>query len=78
MRNHDAVVDAEAFVGGVDVPATVGGHDAHHLLQAVVAADAADDEDLRGVDVRHGALGDLDEHGEDGFLEGEAEVGGCD
>jgi len=74
MRDHDTIVDAEALVGGVDAPAAIPRHEAHHLLQTLVAADAADDQHLSGADVGHGALGDLDEHGEDGFLQGEAEV----
>lgn len=78
MRDHDAVVDTEALVGGVDGAAALGGHVAHHGLQTLVTADAADDEDLRAADVRHGALRDLDEHRVHGLLEAVAELGGGD
>ena len=60
--NHDAVVDAEALVRGVDAAAAVGGHLAHHLLQPLVAADAADDEEAfekwlaDGAPVQQGAM----------------------
>lgn len=78
MRDHDAVVDAEALVGGVDGAAALGGHAAHHGLQALVAPDAADDEDLRRAHVRHGALRDLHEHRVYRLLEAVAEVFGGD
>lgn len=68
VRNHDSVVDAEALVGRVDAASALAGHEAHHLLDALVAAHAADDQDLVAADVGHGPLRDLDEHGEDGFL----------
>lgn len=76
--NHDAVVDTEALVRRVDAAAPISGHLAHHLLEPLVAADAADDEDLAGPDVGHGPLRDLDQHGEDGLLQREAEVRGGD
>lgn len=74
VRDHDAVVDAEALVGGVDAAAALLDHLGHHRLEAPVAADAADNEDLVRADVRHGPLGRLHQHREDGLLEGEAEV----
>lgn len=76
MRNHDAVINAEALIRLVARPAAVARHEGHHLLEARVAADAADDEDRGGAGVGHGALGDFDEHGEEVFLEGVAQVAG--
>lgn len=60
--DHDAVVDAESFVGGKYAAAPLAGHDAHHVLETLVAADASHDEHLFGSNVRHGTFGDFDEH----------------
>ena len=53
---------------------SVLGHDLDHLLESLVAADSTDYQDLFAVAVRHGALRDLREHGENRLLEREAEV----
>lgn len=74
--DHDAVVDAKPFVGGKYAATPLAGHDAHHVLETLVAADASDDKHLFGSDVRHGTFGDFDEHRKDVLLEREAEIGG--
>jgi len=75
LRDHDAVVDAEALVCRIHAAAAVARHRAHHLLQPLVAPDPADDQHLLGPDVRHGALRDLDQHREHRLLQREAQVG---
>ena len=44
------------------------GHRAHHLLQASIASDAAHEEHVLRVDVRHCPFGDFDEHGKGHLL----------
>jgi hypothetical protein len=41
VRDHDAVVDAEALVRREHLGAALRAHGAHHLLEALVAADTA-------------------------------------
>lgn len=74
MSDHDAIVDTEAFVSRIHASTPFLGHLSHHLLQALVTAYAADDEYLITAHVRHGALGDLHEHGENGLLQTETQV----
>ena len=77
MRNHNTVVNAEALICSKHVPATFAGHDAHHLLESLVAADAADDEHIAAANVRHGALRDLDKHGKHVLLQTETKIRRC-
>lgn len=74
MRNHDPIVDTEALISRKHAAASLGSHQRHHLLEPLIAPDAADNQHLRAADVGHRALGDLNEHGKDGLLKGEAEV----
>lgn len=76
MRNHDAVVDAEALVGGIEAGSTLPCHRPHHLLEAAIAAYPADNQDLVRAHMSHGPLGRLHQGREDGLLQGEAEVCG--
>ena len=78
VSNHNTIIYAKPLVCAKDAAASVPRHDAHHLLQALVAPDPAHHEHLGGADMRHGALGSLDKHAKEGFLEREAEVGGGD
>lgn len=74
LRNHQPIIDTEPLIRRIALPPTFLSHDVHHTLETLVASDAADDEDFGGSNVGEGAFGDLDEHGEDVFLEGETEV----
>ena len=47
------------------------GHIFHHVPQTAVLGHPSSEEDLLLPDVRHGALGDLGEHGERGLLDRE-------
>lgn len=46
LGNHDAVVYAESLVRRIDTAAAVPRHNAHHLLQSLVAPHAPDNQDL--------------------------------
>lgn len=78
MGNHDAIVYAEALVRRVHAPAPLLGHLPHHLLEALIASHAAYYKHLVAAHVRHRALRDLHQHGEDGLLQTEAQVLGGD
>jgi len=76
LGNHDAVVNAKALVSGEHLSSPLLSHNAHHLLEPYVRSDTTDDQDFLAANVGHCSLGYLHKHGEDGFLEGEAQVSG--
>lgn len=74
MGNHYAIINTEPLVCSKNTATALSSHLSHHLLQTLVAADAANNQDLITADVGHGALGNLDEHSKDGLLQAEAQV----
>jgi hypothetical protein len=59
LGDHCAVINAVATVHVAAGAATLGSHFPHHALQARVAADAADKENVTPATMRHGTLSDL-------------------
>mmetsp|Transcript_35397 Transcript_35397/g.92612 ORF Transcript_35397/g.92612 Transcript_35397/m.92612 type:complete len:398 (-) Transcript_35397:111-1304(-) len=77
LCDHCAVVDAEAHVRRVQSSLSFAGHDAHHLLQSLVASHTTHNKHLGRVAMRHCSLSNFNEHRKDRLLERKAKVFPC-